>query len=381
MIEHLSLRNFKCFEEIRLPLGRLMLITGVNGVGKSSIVQALLLLRQSNDDKKIDLHDHVKIDGDLIDLINADKMRYALSEDTDISIELTDDQGDKLTFLINKAITDVKEIACECTGDLDKALENWSLFNRDFVYLYADRTAPQKSYRKGVESSTDSRLGDKHGSRTAFRLYEATTTGEKIGISALSLEGDTVVGNISAWISFIMGGQVRVSADQEGADQITLNYSKTINGNEIVFSPLNVAFGNSYILPILLAILTAPAGSLIIIENPEAHLHPSAQFRMGQFLALAAQNGVQIIVETHSDHLLNGVRVLVTKPLNGQKMDANKVEIHYIYQDEENPALHLDERIMLEEDGSLDHWPIGFFDEWELALRSLNCKEDGVIPE
>lgn len=146
-----------------------------------------------------------------------------------------------------------------------------------------------------------------------------------------------------------------------------------MQGNEIAFSPLNVAFGNSYILPIILAVLTAPENSLLIIENPEAHLHPSAQFRTGQLLALAAEHGIQIIVETHSDHLLNGVRVMTKAGMEGKgRTDAGKVEIHYIYQDKDHPELHLNERIVLEEDGTLDHWPQGFFDEWELALRQIN---------
>ena len=174
-------------------------------------------------------------------------------------------------------------------------------------------------------------------------------------------------------LDYIMGSDVSLAAAQETADRVTLSYSKNVQGNEIAFSPLNVAFGNSYILPIILAVLTAPENSLLIIENPEAHLHPSAQFRTGQLLALAAEHGIQIIVETHSDHLLNGVRVMAKAGMEGKgRTDAGKVEIHYIYQDKDHPELHLNERIVLEEDGTLDHWPQGFFDEWELALRQIN---------
>ena len=61
-------------------------------------------------------------------------------------------------------------------------------------------------------------------------------------------------------------------------------------------------FGHSYVLPIILAVLTAPKNSIIFIENPESHLHPSAQRRVGEFLAHAAEAGIQIIIESHSDH-------------------------------------------------------------------------------
>lgn len=369
MIQHIAIKNFKCFEELRLSLKNLTLVTGVNGTGKSTITQALLLLRQSNDDKMIDLHNQVKIDGDLVDLIDASSMRYAFNDERDIEIVLTTDD-DECTFVIKDAIDDKKEAVCVPSENLDMILGSCSLFSEDFVYLYADRTPPQRNYVKGSNSKTDSRLGDKHGNRTAFRLYQAIAEGEKLSVPALllSAEDDTVIGNVSAWINKIMGSSVQISATQESTEQVRIDYTKRINGLDVTASPLNVAFGNSYILPIVLAILTAPVGSLVIVENPEAHLHPSAQFRMGQLLAIAAENGIQLIVETHSDHLLNGIRVSA----KNEEIQAEHVEIHYIEQDEENPAFHKDTRILLEEDGTLNEWPNGFFDEWELALRQIN---------
>lgn len=74
------------------------------------------------------------------------------------------------------------------------------------------------------------------------------------------------------------------------------------------FTAQNVGFGISYVLPIVLALVKAKKGELIILENPEAHLHPRGQRKMGELIARAAQGGVQVIVETHSDHILNGIR-------------------------------------------------------------------------
>lgn len=373
MIKSLNLYNFKCFDELRLPMSNLTLITGVNGAGKSTIIQSLLMLRQSNDDKVIDLHNQVKLDGDLIDLVSAESVRCASTEDTDITIEISDENKEKASFKLIDAITDQPVIKCQPSDNIDKIISTWSLFDKNFVYLYADRTAPLKNYQKGVKSNTDSRLGDKHGNEAAFRFYEAISSGEKLQVEALQLLKDdaTVFGNTSAWISRIMDAQMQLAAHLEGVERVVLTYSRQVKGEEVISSPLNVAFGNSYIFPIVLAVLTAPIGSLIIVENPEAHLHPAAQFKMGQFLALAAQNGIQIVVETHSEHLLNGIR-LMTKE---KKLDAGNVEIHYIYQDAANPDIHLDDRIILEEDGTLNRWPKGFFDEWEQALRSLNDDE------
>lgn len=129
-------------------------------------------------------------------------------------------------------------------------------------------------------------------------------------------------------------------------------------------SSLNMAFGNTYILPIVLAVLTAPRDSLIIIENPEAHLHPKAQLRIGELLSIAAQNGVQIIIETHSDHLLNGIR----KSAKDNSIESSNVAIFYV---EESDGEHVKTEITLNQDGSLNRWPQGFFDEWERAMSDI----------
>ena len=69
-----------------------------------------------------------------------------------------------------------------------------------------------------------------------------------------------------------------------------------------------MGFGVTYSLPIILSGLIAKEKGLLIVENPEAHLHPAGQSRMGVFLAWLAGKGVQVLVETHSDHIINGIR-------------------------------------------------------------------------
>ena len=83
--------------------------------------------------------------------------------------------------------------------------------------------------------------------------------------------------------------------------------------------PTNMGFGVSYALPVITAGLLAPAGSLLVVENPEAHLHPAGQSRVGRFLAHLAASGVQVVAETHSDHVLNGVRLAAVEATRARK--------------------------------------------------------------
>ena len=90
------------------------------------------------------------------------------------------------------------------------------------------------------------------------------------------------------------------------------------------FRATNVGFGLSYILPVITAMLTPP-GTLCLVENPEAHLHPRGQTRIAELAVRAAMTGVQIIVETHSDHFLDGVRIAVRDGL----IAPEQIAIHY----------------------------------------------------
>jgi predicted ATPase len=127
------------------------------------------------------------------------------------------------------------------------------------------------------------------------------------------------------------------------------------------FLPTNVGFGISYALPIVIAGLATKAGTQLIVDSPEAHLHPAAQSALGAFLARVAACGVQVLVETHSDHILNGIRRAVV----GQLIQHSDVVIHFLTGTQPPAEIGIDER------GRLDEWPAGFFDQLEIDLRMI----------
>src|SRR5262249_12397465 len=106
------------------------------------------------------------------------------------------------------------------------------------------------------------------------------------------------------WLSSVTR---RLQIDTETFAGIGVTAIKFRTGEDWV-KPTNMGFGITYGLPVILAGLTAGTGGVLVVENPEAHLHPAGQSQMGIFLATMASAGVQIVVETHSDHILNGLR-------------------------------------------------------------------------
>ena len=152
-------------------------------------------------------------------------------------------------------------------------------------------------------------------------------------------------------------------------NQASLHYqfsSATEYTNE--FRPENTGFGLTYVLPVATALLCSKPGDLIIIENPESHLHPSGQSLIGKLIALASENGVQVAIETHSDHIINGIRAAV----KNKDLTSENVVVYFLSRDMTSVEHCTNvEKIEINQNGKIDHWPEGFFDEWDKSLNIL----------
>lgn len=160
--------------------------------------------------------------------------------------------------------------------------------------------------------------------------------------------------------------EVKVTASYDTA---TLSAQIRVNNfftkNNAVIAP-NIGFGISYVLPIIVTGLIAKQGSYMIVENPEAHLHPSAQSKIGRFLAMVANAGVQVIVETHSDHVINGMQLAAIK----NEINPEHIVINFFNQTESSQQPEL-ESIAINTKGELSSWPKGFFDQTQLDFAEL----------
>jgi len=127
--------------------------------------------------------------------------------------------------------------------------------------------------------------------------------------------------------------------------------------------PIHVGFGLTQVFPIVVAALTRKTGDFLLIENPEVHLHPAGQAKMGSFLSKVAAAGVQVIIETHSDHVLNGIR----RSVRGGEIKSEEVAIHF-FQDREQEGDQVISPI-IDQTGNIDVWPSGFFDQFDKDMN------------
>jgi predicted ATPase len=175
-----------------------------------------------------------------------------------------------------------------------------------------------------------------------------------------------LIDQVSAWMAEISPG-IRISAELLPTIE-KAKLSISYDGDRLVsdaFLPVNVGFGIPYVLPLVVELLISGEDSLLLIENPESHLHPKGQTMLAKLMALAANRGCQVICESHSDHIINGVRVAVK---NGH-ISNKKVGVSFFSKngDQETKV----NNIYLDEKGNLSQYPSGLLDEWGILMTEL----------
>lgn len=362
MIRKIIIKNFKCFKKLEMPLKNVNILTGINGMGKSTIIQSLLLLRQSymmdNGMKGLNLN------GRYVRLGNAQDVLYEKAEDDIIELGYTSDDGEYLFDYRYKQDSDFLPVEKTCAGSFKH-----DVFGPGFTYLSAYRIEPLELYHITNEDELQNREFGNSGEFALQYLYQYGS--EDVKNREVILEdkyGKSLNAQTRAWMDKIAPGvtpQVGLNM-QLRTSEVKYEF---VEGKEKTnsYKSMNVGFGITYVLPLVIAVLSAREGDIIVVENPEAHIHPAGQRMLGELIARAGAGGVQLFVETHSDHILNGIRLAVKKEM----IDREYVRLAFFYKDEGDDFKHKFVSPQIKEDGRLDIWPDGFFDEWDKALYEL----------
>ncbi len=368
MIRYLQIENFKSIRRLALPLKPLNLFFGMNGMGKSSVIQTLLLLRQSFwENQKAGL-DYLHTNGELIRLGTGKDIFCQSAEEADMVrfyIRLSDTEIFDCRYAYSPENTDSDQLPRMKT-DAEERFAT-ALFSDSFFYLGAEHLGPQKQY--SVENWKKNGVA-RLGATGEYVVPFLATEGERIRVpDPLCLptgKTNRLIDQVSAWMAEISQG-IRITAELlpliEKA-KLSISYS----GERLVsdpFLPVNVGFGIPYVLPLITELLIAGEGGLLLIENPESHLHPKGQSMIARLIALASANGCQILCESHSDHVINGVRVAAKQGL----IRHDDVGISF-FSKNENQETKVDQ-IDMDERGNLSEYPKGLLDEWGILMTEL----------
>jgi predicted ATPase len=367
MITYLELINFKCFSKLRLSLKNMTLLTGFNAGGKSSALQPLLLLaqglRSSVSPSTFALNGSLARLGTVGDVLPSDTAESIIEFKVSRSSEerswvFTTRAGDRFLRLTGQAEPVV--------GTADGKLEPLSEPSRSvakLTYISAVREGASEVFPIPDENSNE--VGDVGtDGRFAPYWYDQLVDNEVPERRRHPEEPATSFRKqLDAWLAALFPG---AQANAQMISQVSmLSLQFRLSEIGVWHRPANVGYGLTYAFPIIVALLAAEDDQLVVIDSPEAHLHPSGQSQMGQILARFAAAGVQILVETHSDHLLNGARLAV----KGGVLPHSEMQIHFF-----SGATKEGHGVVsptLDSNGRIDEWPDGFFDQSEKDLSRL----------
>ncbi|HSD38675.1 MAG TPA: DUF3696 domain-containing protein [Rhodocyclaceae bacterium] len=353
MLDAISINAFKSFPAKTIHFKRLNVLTGLNNSGKSTILQAI---------RMCDPNKGPYLEG--LGYFSEIRSKYSPSqEDVVLSLEK---QGSSVACL-----------------KLNSQGHQYTKEENDLPlmeYIGADRYGPRVALPIIEEDFSNFSVGQ-YGQYSAHyaKIFENIIVHPDLRHKDSA--SNTLRHQLIKWMGEVSPG-VKLEFDvasRYDSSSIVVDENRSTNSG----------FGLSYSLPIVLALLTLTGelgaddsnvklpiwydriritGAALLIENPEAHLHPRGQTSMGRLIALAASAGLQIFLETHSDHLLDGIRLGV-KNSNG-KLIGDDVRIKYFTKTEKFGSEVHD--IALRNDGKIEHWPAGFFDQFSLNLRALS---------
>ena len=342
MIQKLVVKRFKSIEDANLNLKKLNLFVGANSAGKSSAIQALMLALDNNDAGTIAVpcnmvHVRTSSFNELRSyILNAKSFEIQLNE---INYEFTSRDDAMMQTMIRKTT-------------------NVGVKGVNLLYLLAMRNADLS--RTSINSAPRLNPLGKNGEFVIDYYYNHRTD-----VLPPSLVFDknlgTLDGQVNYWLNRLTGYSMQVS--MLGSEYQV--YFEDFTSKKLL-SPIHVGTGISFIAELLIVCLAAKENDLIIIENPEIHLHPSAQAAIMDFLAMVAANGnSQIIVESHSDHLFNGIRRL----LHNEKLKIGVVSVYNFKRD--GRGITSAQEVQLSQMGGIKEYIPGMFDQFDEDLDAI----------
>lgn len=385
MIQSLEVRNFKCFESLKLPLGKLTLLTGLNAAGKSTAIQSILLLAQTLRAKEWGTE--LWLNGPLLQLGSPGDVisQSANSMGIGISSELAscrwdfgavEREDERVLRVLKIELRDRETRTYEIAGQLRQLLPDDAPEPGIRQILAGIRQAIFVSAIRQVQTEIFPAPEDPDpihadvGAVGEFAPWWFHHHDDMEVEPLRRLQGSeshaALRGQVNAWLQDLFpGAEVNTQpVTRSRLIRLELRTGKTDDWRR----PANTGYGLSYAFPILVAGLCAKRDQLLIVDSPEAHLHPRGQSRIGRFLAQVAASGLQVLIETHSDHVLNSLRLAVRDGV----LSPNDATVHFF-----DPKARIVESatpvysVSIDPNGNLSSWPEGFFDQSESDLANL----------
>ena len=299
MLDKLNIQGFKCFDAVKIPLRRMNIFAGTNSSGKSSAIQAFLLLCNNATPNASS-----PLNGMWLRLGSFDECRNHRINAREFQVGVTQ-ASEVFAAKFSVPANEAEDVAVAFPTQSTTLQALLRFENRHVFYLPANRIGPEDAYAKNFDRVNF--LGNK-----AEFIVDFLYRNRKEEVVPALIEDNasvTLEHQVNYWLGKLFGIKNMIQ-DLGLSNSLSMAYS--LGGGKAV-RPYHMGSGVSFALGIIVACLCAKPDDIVVIENPEIHLHPKAQSDLTRFLCFAANAGIQIILETHSDHIFNGVRLAVVK--------------------------------------------------------------------
>lgn len=345
MIQSIHIQNFKSIENQVFDFKPLTILTGANSSGKSSVIQAILFYIHNTNNSSMLLSSYLRSLGSANDLlfINAKAKKC------------------KIQPTINNTKMLPMEMLFEQTvqKDNDEMITKNAMlspiFEQDIYYISANRIGQESLSH--IED--DIRCGI--NGEFIFGFYESYKNIKLSNSKLIKKEADSKALNaqVGFWLHKILKLDLTPITQMVENTRVKVSY-QNFDLNGIEMSPFNLGAGVSYLAKILILGLSLKEGDILIVENPEVHLHPKAISNFAEFFAFLTKGGIQVILETHSEHIINKMRYFVFD----KQISKDDIQIYYRERfDMPFDSIRINDKgKYINENNEIIEFPAGFFD-------------------
>ncbi|MEY3302771.1 MAG: AAA family ATPase [Pseudanabaena sp.] len=387
-IYRLALKNFKCFKEVDVSFSKITLLTGENSSGKSSLIYGLLAALQSINPIGESFPYYLSLNGKYINMggFKDVSFNHILNNHLGIDINLNEEefqtiwsydvlskspilnylnipnlgevkQKDDRTYNINLKLPEsTNELDKEFYASLNKndfpeivegILDELNIHLSSFNFISSFRFHPDRTYYQSLANN----MVDRFGVGYIDQILRWNDNQSKELLDFVSILQDLkILYNIKSYK--LSGGRFEIRV-------------KVKNKSKWESLP-DVGFGISQFLPIIVADLQLSNNSTLIMSQPEIHLHPSVQANLSDYLVKQVkERNKNYIVETHSEYLLNRMRLLIVKG----EIQSEDVAVYYFENSiKDGSVAH---RIEFTKDGQILNAPKGFFETYMIDTMDI----------
>jgi predicted ATPase len=370
MLTELQLSNFKSWRELDIKLGRVTGLFGTNSSGKSSILQFLLMLKQTAESPDKGLVLDLGGQNQLVNLGSFKDFIFQHREELilqwTIIFEIKKDefaQSIRVSYK-NKQIQEEvvyykipyyleKHEVHILNKNITTEFHYWEAHRAIFSIMYY--LAPLREYPKREyqwSGASPSHVG--YRGENAIHAILAATFRNETRIIPESNEEKPFQEVIAYWLKKLgLIHEFKLKEIAEGTGLFHAIVKKEPESTEAFLT--DVGFGVSQVLPALVLLYYVPEGSIILMEQPEIHLHPSVQSGLADvILQVSKQRNIQVIVESHSEHLLQRFQRRVAE----ESYPVDELKLYFCdSQQGESKLIDLE----IDEFGDIKNYPDNFF--------------------